>query len=72
MENNQVDAGRDGCVSRDEILRCGRGKGNIHFACSVEREQDWYFYLVDPHSAICDDVKYIHTYIHIVHNTYST
>ena len=46
-------------VSRDQILRHARGQGNIHFPCSVDHEQDWQPYPVDPYSAICDD----HTYI---------
>ena len=52
---------RDGTaetVSRDQILRHVRGQGNIPFPCSVDHEQDWQPYLVDPYSAICDD----HTY----------
>ena len=55
---------RDGTaepVSRDQIPRHVRGQGNIHFPCSVDHEQDWQPYPVDPYSAICDD----HTYIHI-------
>ena len=58
---------RDGTaesVSRDQILRHARGQGNIHFPCSVDHEQDWQPYPVDPYSAICDDQTYIHTYIH--------
>ena len=53
---------RDGTaepVSRDQILRHGRGQGNIHFPCSADHEQDWQPDPVDPYSAICDD----HTYI---------
>ena len=58
---------RDGTaepVSRDQILRHARGRGNIHFPCSADHEQDWRPYPVDPYSAICDDHTYIHTYIH--------
>ena len=61
---------RDGTaepVSPDQILRRGRGQGNIHFPCLADHEQDWQFffkpYPVDPYSAICDDHKYIQTYI---------
>ena len=46
---------RDGTaepVSRDQILRHARGQGNIHFPCSVDHEQDWQPYPVDPYSAI--------------------
>ena len=53
---------RDGTaepVSRDHILRRKRGQGNIHFPCSVDHDQDWQPYPVDPYSAICDD----HTYV---------
>ena len=28
-------------VSRDQILRHGRGQGNIHFPCLADHEQDW-------------------------------
>ena len=55
---------RDGTaepVSRDQILRHARGQGNINFPCSVDHEQDWQPYPVDPHSLICDDHTYIHT-----------
>ena len=49
-------------VSRDQIFRHVRGQGNIHFPCSAYHEQDWQPLPVDPHSAICDDHTYIHTY----------
>ena len=58
---------RDGIakpVSRDQILRCERGQGNIHFPCSADHEQDWRPYPVDPPLGICVDHTYIHTYIH--------
>ena len=51
-------------VSRDQILRHARGKGDVHFLCSADHEQDWQPYPVDPYSAICDDHTYIHTHIH--------
>ena len=44
---------RDGTaepVWRDQILRRERGQGNIHFPCSVDHEQDWQHYPVDPYS----------------------
>ena len=53
---------RDGTaelVSRDHILRRERVKGNFHFSCSADHEQDWQPYDVDPHSAESTD----HTYI---------
>ena len=34
-------------VSRDQILRRERGKGNIIFPCSVDHEQDWQPYPAD-------------------------
>ena len=52
---------RDGTaepVSRDQILRHVRGKGNIHFPFSADHEQDWQPFPVDPYFAMCDD----HTY----------
>ena len=42
-------------VSRDQILGHVRGQGNNHFPCSVDHEQDWQSYPVDPLSAICDE-----------------
>ena len=59
---------RDGTaepVSRDQILRHARGRGNVHFPCSADHEQDWQPYPVDPYSAICDDHTYIHTHTYI-------
>ena len=44
-------------VSRDQILRCERGQGNIHFPCSSDHEKDWQPYPVDPYSCyiyVCD------------------
>ena len=46
---------RDGTVetvSRDQILRRERGRGNFHFPCSADHEQDWQPYPVDPYP--CD------------------
>ena len=43
---------RDGTaepVPRGQILRRGRGQGNIHFPCSADHEQDWQPYVVDPY-----------------------
>ena len=41
---------RDGTTAepiwRDQILRRERGKGNIHFPCSADHEQDWQPYPV--------------------------
>ena len=62
---------RDGTaepVSRDQILRCERGQGNIRFPCSADHEQDWQPYPVDPYSAICDDYIYIHTTVYHTNN----
>ena len=56
---------RDGTadpVSQDQNLRRERGQGNIHFPCSVDHEQDWQPYPVDPYSYyICYEHTYIHT-----------
>ena len=50
---------RDGTaepVSRDQILKRERGQENIHFPRSVDHEQDWQSYLVDPYLCyMCDD-----------------
>ena len=35
-------------VPRDQILRHVWGQGNIYFPCSVDHEQDWQPYPVDP------------------------
>ena len=43
---------RDGTaepVSRDQILRRERGRGNIHFPFSADHEQDWQPNPVDPY-----------------------
>ena len=51
MEMSRVT--RDGTaepVSHDQILRRGRGQGNIHFPVSVDHMQDWQPYPVDPYS----------------------
>ena len=57
---------RDGTaepVSRGQILRHDRGQGHDNFPCSVDDEQDWQPYPVDPYSIICDDHIYINTYV---------
>ena len=44
---------RDGTaepVLRDQILTRERGKGNVHFPCSPDHEQNWQPYPVDPYS----------------------
>ena len=49
---------RDGTaesVSRDQTLRRERGQGNNNFSCSIDHEQDWQPYPVDPSLHICDD-----------------
>ena len=61
MENEQADAGRTAePVSRDQMIRRDRGQGNIHFPCSVDHEQDWQPYSVDPCSCYMRDYTYIH------------
>ena len=44
-----------GIISRDEIMRRERGRGNIRFPCSADHEQDCQPYPVDPYScySIC-------------------
>ena len=48
--DEQADAGRETAepVSRDQILRRERGRGNNNFPRSDDHEQDWQPYLVDP------------------------
>ena len=48
-------------VPRDHISRHVRGRGNINFPCSADREQDWQPYPVDP--CVLLYVMAIHTYI---------
>ena len=46
---------RDGTaepISRDQILRCERGQGNMHFPCSDDHEKGWQSYPIDPCSAM--------------------
>ena len=61
METSRL--ARDGTaepVSRDQILRHERGKGNIHFPCSADHVvQDWQPYPVDRYS--CSICVTIHT-----------
>ena len=40
-------------VSRDQILRRERDRGNIILSCSVDHEQDWHPYTVDPYQVLC-------------------
>ena len=46
-------------VSRDQILRHERGRGNIHFSCSADHVRDWQPYPVDPYSCYMCDYTYI-------------
>ena len=50
--------------SRETKFSGTHGDRGIFFPCSAEHEQDWQLYPVDPYSAICDDDRYIDTYIH--------
>ena len=52
-------------VSRGQILRRGRRQGEVKFIfpCSVDHEQDWQPYPVDPYSCCMCDYTYIHRYI---------
>ena len=47
-------------VSRGQILRRKRGEGNIYYPCSVDHEQDWQPYPVDPYSAMYNDRTFSH------------
>ena len=64
---------RDGTaepVSRDQILRRERGKGNIHFPRSADHEQDWQPYPLDSYCCyVCDHAldTYIHRLLILVH-----
>ena len=54
---------RDGTaepVSRDQILRCERGQGNIYFPYSTDHEQDWQPYPIGSYSCYMCDYTYIH------------
>ena len=52
---------RDGTaetVSRGQILRHERARGNSHFSCSADHEQDGQPYPVDPYSCdMCDHIN---------------
>ena len=51
-------------VSRDQILRRERRQGNINSPCSVDHEDGWQPYPVDPYSVImCDDYIYTVSYV---------
>ena len=57
VENEEVDAGRDGRTrfARPNIYILGRERGmeKTHFSCSADHEQDWQpSHPVDPYSAI--------------------
>ena len=71
VENERADAGRDDQpISRDQILRRERGKGEKYFLFLADHEQDWQPYPVDPYSAIYGDRPHTHTEVHNMH-TYS-
>ena len=52
-------------VSRDQIIRRERIQGNKYFPCSVDHEQDWQQYPVDPYFTISDDDTYIYLGNHV-------
>ena len=59
---------RDGTaepVSRDQILRRERGRGNVSFLCSADYEQVSEPYPVDPYSCYMCGHTYIHTYYYL-------
>ena len=62
-ENGDERDGTAETVSRDQILRHERGRGNIHFPCSTDHEQDWQPYPVDSYSCYMCDHSYIHIHI---------
>ena len=53
-------------VPRDQILRRGRGQGNINFPCSADHVQEWQPCPVDPHSLLLYICMAIHTYTVVV------
>ena len=62
--DEQADAGRDGWTRLARANSQARtGTEEYYFPCSVDHEQDWQPYPVDPYSAICDDHTYIHIYL---------
>ena len=64
---------RDGIaepVSRDQILRRKRGRGNMIFSCSVDHnKQDWQPCPVDPYPSYMYDHTYIPSRSRIVQAT---
>ena len=46
VENEQADAGRDGCLRRE------RAQKNIHFPYSRDHKQDWQPFPFDPYSYV--------------------
>ena len=60
--DEQADAERD-CrtVSRGKFSGANGNRENIHFPCSVDHEQDWQPYPVDPSLVTCNDHTYVHT-----------
>ena len=60
---------RDGTtdpVSRDQFFRRERGQGKVHFPCSVDLEQDWQPYPVDPYSCYMCDHTIQYNYAHFI------
>ena len=66
--DEQADAGQDCRAASRETKFSGfeQEEGNIHFSCSIDHEQDWQPYPVDPYSCYMCDHAYIHTYIRII------
>ena len=66
---------RDGTtepVSRNlQILGREQGRGNLHFPCSADHEQDWQPYPVDLYSTICV-MTILHTQHYALHYKYSS
>ena len=56
-------------VSRDYVLRRERGQENIYSLCSVDHEQVWQPYTVDPYSDYCTYICTVpvHTAVPVQH-----
>ena len=44
--------GTDESVSRDHIIICEMGQGNMIFSCSADHEEDWQYFPVGPYFAM--------------------
>ena len=55
VENEQADAGRNGQICETKFSGANGGREKFIFFCSVDHEQDWQPYLVDPSSVVSDN-----------------